>query len=104
MSIWRLMNQFITIEPFAGVDGYGAPTFSATQSLRGRVANKITRVKDDKGDDITSSVLIYLDSKSSFTVNDRITLPSGFSPSQPKILKVYQPRDRRGIHHTEIYC
>jgi hypothetical protein len=104
MSMWRLMTQEITVERYAGVNAYGAPTFSPAKKYRGRVILQTRRIPDDRGDEVVSIVTVYLDTRDYIGTMDRVTLPTGFSPGQPKIIKVSQPMDRRSVHHTALYC
>jgi hypothetical protein len=98
------MTQGITIEPYSGVNGYGAPTFGSAKKYRGRVVLQTRRISDDRGTELVSNVVVYLDTKEAISTLDRITLPSGYSPGQPRIIRVHQPMDRRGAHHTALYC
>lgn len=100
----RLMNQTITIESCVGNDGYGSPTYGPPVSYRGRVVSQTRRLTSDRGMEVVSGTAIYLDTKSVILVKDRVTLPEGYDPRQPLILKVHRVEGARGIHHTVLYC
>lgn len=102
--ITRLFTQTVTVESFTGSDGYGAPIFGPPVAYRGRVVAQTRSLTTDKGLEIVSATTVYMDAKSVILVKDRITLPEGFDPRQPPILKVHRVEGSRGIHHTVVYC
>lgn len=98
-----LLHQTITLEPWAGRDGYGAPSYGAAVSYSARVVGKQMLVRDMQGQEVTSQFTIYLLSNVAVDGRSRITLPAGYSPTNPPILSVGTYPDEDGIHHTTIF-
>ena len=102
--ITRLFTQVITVESCTGNDGYGAPQFGPPVAYRGRVVAQTRSLTTDRGLEVVSMTTVYLAAQSVVLAKDRITLPEGFDPRQPQILKVHRVEGSRGIHHTVVYC
>lgn len=98
------MNQAVTIESCIGHDAYGAPTFGPAVTYRGRICSQQRNVQTDRGEETVSGTTIYLDTRAAIDVNDRVTLPTGYSPQKPRILKVHRVEGARGTHHVVLYC
>ncbi len=93
----------VTIEPFVSDDEYNAPTYSTAVPYKAKIERqeRITRVGDMQT--IRSRRLIYLYTiYEGITTKDRLTLPTGFEPLQPKILDVRIVHDHKGIHHIVL--
>jgi hypothetical protein len=98
-----MLPHTVTIEPFTGLDQRGEYSYGAGVSYRGRVQGKATLVTNTQGEEMVSHVTIYIP-YASVTAQDRVTLPSPFSPTQPSIMTVQQVSDGTGQHHTVIYA
>lgn len=95
----------VTVEPFTSysTDGYNTPVYGAALTLRARVEQGPKQIIDAEGRMVVSTVRAYLGSTGLFTVKDRLTLPAGFAPTQPALLKCEPVRDETGLHHTVLY-
>lgn len=100
----RLFFQTITVETWTGNDGYGAPTFGPPVAYRGRVVAQTKRLTNAQGEEIVSNSTVYLDSRGTFSGKDRITLPEGYEPRQPRILGIAPALEATRTHHVKIYC
>lgn len=98
-----LCPHSVTIEPFSGLDQYGAKTYGAGITYQARVQGKVRMVKTLTGEEKVSMVTVYL-AAGTVGAQDRITLPSPFSPTQPDILDVQHVSDENGQHHTVVYA
>ena len=96
------MNDIITIEPFASKDAYGTSSFQAGVTYACRVDGSTkVRVSID-GVERSVNAMIYVPGDPGISPLDRLTMPAGFSPSQPPILRVNLFSDESGAHHTEV--
>ena len=103
MSFRGLLPDTITIEPYTGADGYGAPQFGAGVSYRARIEWGPKNVMNAQGQEVVSSARIYVSCKTAFDSRSRVTLPAGRGPVNPPILLVKPATGMRGIHHTVIH-
>jgi hypothetical protein len=103
MSFSGLMNEIITVEPFASQDGYGQPIFGSGRQLPARIQSGPKKTLKSSGEEIVSGVRIYV-AGSSISIEDRITLPARFTPQQPTIIRIETPNGLHSIHHTVIYA
>src|SRR5690606_6285318 len=92
----------IQIEPQTGITGDGEYAYGSAITYSGRIVNKVKRVTDFQGNERVSNTTIYVNATS---VNplDRLTLPSGYEPQTPPMLRVDRIPDEKGIHHVVIY-
>jgi hypothetical protein len=93
----------VTVEPFVSLDQYGAKTYGAAVTRRARVQGKTRMVRTMTGEESVSHITVYL-APGTIGVQDRITLPSPFTPTQPDILDVQYVSDDAGQHHTVVYA
>lgn len=98
------MPHTVVIEPYASRDGWGKPTYGAGVTVKARVQGKNRMVRTRDNVEAASMTQIYIGTTPSVGPDDRITLPSGFSPSQPPILSVQKVSDEGQLHHQVIYC
>ena len=91
----------ITVEPFIGLDSYGAYTYGSSMVYRARIQGKNQLVMTMKGEEAVSHITIHVAS-STVGPRDRITLPAPFSPTVPNILDVQHVSDESGGHHTVV--
>jgi len=93
----------VTIEPFISEDYSGSPTYGDPVEYKAKIERqeRITRTLDQHT--IRSRRLIYLyTTYTGITTKDRLTLPAGFEPLQPKILDVRITHDHQGVHHIVL--
>lgn len=101
-----LMPQTFTMEAKSGTlsTGTGETTFSAGVSCTGLVQQGAKLIKTPDNREVVSSTQVYSNTTTAWTVEDRITLPSGYVPSQPRILRIDRLSDESGLAATVIYC
>lgn len=92
----------ITIEPYSGQDKYGDPSFGSPVSYKGRVELKNRMVRDNVGQERVSRGKIFLNTQTIPSAKDRITLPSGYEPTNPEILAIHPKENETGIDHIVI--
>lgn len=104
----ELLDMFpheIIVETSGGTDVLGAPIlpFGTPTTRKGRVSGQHKTVRDKQGIEVLSTVNVAFAGTWGLTVDDRYTLPSGFSPQQPKPLSVKQASDGDGAHHERVF-
>lgn len=97
-----LMNDTVTIEPMTSRDTYGEPAFGPGVTYRCRIDGSTTQRVSIDGVERTVNAMIYLSGEPVIGPTDRLTMPAGFTPNQPPILRVNIFSDDVGPHHTEI--
>lgn len=104
ISLWQdMMPDTVTVEPFSSINEYGAVTYGTSVTYKARVQGRVRMITDFKGEQKLSQVTAYIAGYSG-SPQDRITLPSRFSPTQPSILSVQPVLDERGVHHTVVFA
>ena len=99
-----LMTQTVTIEPYTGQNASGEASYGTAVSYSARVVGKSRMVRNITGQEVVSSKTVYLYGASlSFSVKDRVTLPSGNVPQTPPMIAVSQFPDDEGNHHSALY-
>lgn len=96
-----MLPHAITVEPFTGVDTYGAYTYGSATTYRARIQGKNRLVTNMHGEEAVAHLTIYVQS-STIGPRDKITLPAPFSPTVPSILDVQHVSDEAGGHHTVV--
>lgn len=99
-----LMPHTVTVEPYAGRDAYGKPTYGGAVEYRARVVGRMRMIRTGVADVKVSSVQAYVANSTGITVNDRITLPGEFAPTQPPIMAVGKVPDEAGLHHEVVFA
>lgn len=99
-----LMPHSITVKPWSSQDKYGKPTFGTAKTYTGRVVNKVKKVLDINGEERVSNTIVYLNTTDRIDVRDEMTLPAGFVPQVPRIIRVDRFPDENGLHHTVIFA
>jgi hypothetical protein len=105
MSDWDpFLTETVTVEPYASQDEYGVASYGAAVSVAARVTGKVRRVSSFTGLERVSTVTVYLKDSPGVGPRDRLTLPSGWTPSQPEILSVTRCPDERGMIYETVYA
>lgn len=95
-----LMPDTVTVEPFAGRDGYGKPTYGAPVQVRARVSYKPQIVHGTDGKEVVARGAVWLASVSTdVSTEDRLTLPGG---EAVRIVSVEKHSDGSGLHHIKV--
>lgn len=98
------MPHSVTVEAYSSQTANAVPSFSSGVAYSGRVVNRVKMIRDARGQEKVSNTTIYLNATAAIGPRDRITLPSGYTPQQPVILRVDRIPDEDGLHHTVIYA
>ncbi len=96
------MNDTVTIEPLLSKDGYGLPTYDVAISYQCKIDGATKQRVTVEGVERAVNAMIYLPDAPIIGPLDRLTLPVGFVPQQPPIIRVNVFSDEGGPHHTEI--
>ena len=99
-----LCQATILVEPYTTSNAWGDKSYGTAVNYRGRVTNRMKRIVTAAGIDAVSSTDIVLLTSSGIYTEDRITLPSGFLPRQPPILRVDRIADEEGNLYTKVYA
>ena len=98
-----MMPRTIGLENLVSRDAWGNRTYGALIAYQGRVENKRRKVIGRDGDEVISETTLYLDTVSGFSIDARITLPSGCYPAHPEIISIKLEEDECGAYSTTIY-
>lgn len=99
-----LMADEVTIEPFSTEDRNAQASYGTGVVYACRVVGQRKWVRGFQGQELLSTVQIYLNSTASIHPRSRVTLPSRFSPLRPPIIYVKLESDETGAAYTAIYC
>lgn len=103
LSLGELMTDSVTIEPFVSMSQAQVPTYGTAVTYQAQVLPWSERIIGRDGREIKSTAQIIIPERVAVDPRSRITLPTGFSPSQPPIQAV-QPIAGLGLDHTRILC
>jgi hypothetical protein len=73
---WMLRHE-VTVEAYAGTNGFGAPTYAAAVTERALVDEGRKLVRAPTGDEVISEATVFLRLAATAPPESRITLPSG---------------------------
>jgi hypothetical protein len=90
----------ITREPYTGQDGFGAPTYGAAETVKGKWEAVTKQVRTPSGDEATSGDRIFFPGDPGINYDDRLTLPDGRQPPIMSISKL--SADDPDVHHTLV--
>ena len=96
------MTDLVTIEPMLSKDEYGAPSFGTAVQYQCRIDGATKQRVTLEGVERTVNAMIYIPGVPGIGPFDRVTLPAGFVPQQPPIMRVNPLTDEGGAHHTEV--
>lgn len=108
-ELLALLPHTINVMPFSSWDAYGNAVYQSGIwpsgiNYQGRARNVSHDVINERGELITAKTEVLLATISGISNEDRMTLPSGFTPNQPPIIRVERISDENGLSHTRIYC
>lgn len=107
VNLVAMMPHTVKIEPLRSVDAWGKPTYHGPPSggaYQALVVHRVRKVLDFKGVEAVSNVTVYTNTVDLIEHTARLTLPSGYVPQQPRIVRVERQADEYGLHHTVIYA
>lgn len=88
--------------------GYGASNYGSPRTVQVRIEQGAKRIQDSTGREVVSMTRVFAkptatDGAAFFPVlTDEITLPAGYLPQAPPIIRVDRQNDAQGLHHLEI--
>lgn len=106
MSVDEFVDYFtqtVTVEPPSGKNAYGELTYGTSTTYKARIVGRTKTVTDKEGRERVSMYTVYLNTNAVIDPDSRVTLPSGYAPSQPKLLAVGTYPDETGPHHTTLF-
>jgi subtilase family serine protease len=74
------LRQTITHYPFVNYNSEGQPTFGTPFSVKCRVEKRNQNIISIDGNEVISTLQVYIDGSETFTVNDKIILSDNISP------------------------
>ena len=84
------------------MDKYGSPTYGTAVSYSAKVEESEKTHTTVSGQEVAGGYKIFLDTTSIPDINGQLTMPTGFSPTNPPILAVRPVSDHNGINHIVI--
>lgn len=100
-SLDELLNDTITIEPWASQDADLKPTFGTAVEYPAFVELHAKQHIDAEGREFISSVRAMVKERLAIDLRSRVTLPSGFVPQQPPLRAVVAHKGL-GLDHTVL--
>src|SRR5574342_898332 len=88
-----MLDTTVTIEPYSTGDEYGVASYGTAVTYAARVESRSRWIAGIAGAEIAARGRVYLGTTTIPSVKDRLTLPSGYTPSQPPILEAYPVTD-----------
>ena len=98
-----MFPQTVTIEPQTGTNFNGEDSYGPSTTFSARAVDRVHLIRNFEGEQVGSNTMVWVNTVSSISTRDKITLPTGYSPSQPPILSVSRYPDSEGLHHTVIH-
>ena len=107
MAIANALKQLfvvtVTIYPFVSEDEAGKPTYGTAASYPAKIERQERITRDNDMQTIRSRRLIYLYTQNTaISTKDRLVLPAGYEPLEPKIMDVRVVQDQFGVHHIVL--
>ena len=96
-------TQTITIEPQTGTNFNGEDSYGPSNTFSARAVDNVHLIRNFEGEQVGSNTMVWINTVSAIGPRDRLTLPSGYTPSQPPILGLSRFPDDDGLHHTVIH-
>lgn len=98
-----MFSEYVLVEPYVASSGKGARTYAAGTSRRCRISERVRKIPMTDGQERVSNVQVTFAGTFSVKVEDRYTLPSRFTQTQPKCIAVKVATDENGPHHETAY-
>lgn len=102
-ALLDLLPDTVNIAPYSSIDQHGTVTYGANVEYQARVEGRVRMVRDPEGNERVSTVTVYLASSPGISPKDRLTLPAGYTPSQPRIIAVERMPDENGAYYEAVY-
>lgn len=101
-ALASLFNRAITVEPLASRNSAGLPAYGAAVSYQARIVIKGTALRTADGTVILGRGTVDVLTTNPITVEDRLTLPAMFPPTQPPILSARLVDGESGPIYTQL--
>jgi len=100
-----LMTETVTYAEQTGQNQYNEPTFGTPVSYQARVVGNLMELRNKRGEQVTSTVEIWLDTVDTITTDGQITLSgSEWVDTTPEIFTVRRVTDDKGDSHIQVSC
>lgn len=98
-----LMTETVQVEPFSGRDVTGEGKYGPTALFSARIMDNVAMMRDAQALERKGGYVVWLATTTTLSTSDRLTLPVGYDPRQPPILRVQRNFDNEGPHHVVLY-
>jgi hypothetical protein len=98
----ELMPHVVTVEKRLDQNTDNEPLYGPAVEVQARVESKVRKVVVSTGEERVSMTTTYLADPQGIGPLDRITLPVGFTPRQPRILSVERMPDDVGDYYEAV--
>ena len=95
--IGTLLNQTVTLEPFASRNEYDEASFGAAVTVKARFQEENKIVKGPQGEDIGTDALVFLPASAAVEYATRVT----YSGVKYRVVTISKVFDRGALHHFE---
>ena len=86
-----------------GTNAYGELSYNVNVPYKARITGVVKTVTDINGREKVAMYKVFLKTNKLIDPTSKITLPSGYTPQQPKILSIGSFPDEIGNHHTVLF-
>ena len=101
-TMLSLMEDTVTIEPFVSANSAQAASYGAPVTYQALVVVGVERIIGRDGREVTSTAQVVIPDRLAIDPRSRITLPAGFNPNQPPILKISGAKGL-SLDHSKIW-
>lgn len=100
------LGSTVTLEPFAGMDAYGMPTYGTAVAYPCRIEGRTRLIRTMEGLERVSTVQVYLQgATNAVSPKDRLTLSTDYIPPSPPLLAVNTETDEAGqLAYVALYA
>lgn len=102
-ALLEFFEDTVTIEPFSSQTGAQVVSYGGAVTYRAVMQRNSVRTLGRDNREVTSDVQVILPERVFVDTRSRITLPTGFVPSQPPIIGV-QPVKFQDMDSTLVLC
>lgn len=101
-----MLPSSVTVAPKTGTNasGTGEPVTGAAVAYPAYIVQRNVMIRTPDNREVVSGTQVYTSGVAAFTVEDLLTLPAGYVPRSPRILKIDRLIDQAGLYGSVIYC
>jgi hypothetical protein len=101
----ELMPFTVTVAPKSGQNQYNESTYGTAVEYQARIAGKIMELRDARGEEVTTTFEIWLDTVDTISPDAQLTLTGAeWIDTTPEIFTVRRVTDENGNSHVQISC